>query len=130
MLSGFSVETKPLSEQEKELLPHVVKGLSHFIGSANAISNKEISEKIYKKHGVKLSDARIRKIINHIRVHGLLPGLVANGCGYYITHNIVELKKYDQSLEGRESAIHAVRMKVKEHIVKLQSKQQFSINYK
>ena len=46
-----------------------------------------------------------------------MPGLVANGCGYYVTANVNELKEYDKSLEGREAAIHALRMKLKEHII-------------
>jgi hypothetical protein len=130
MLHGFSIETKPLTEQEKKILPHIINGLSHFIGSANAISNKEIIERIQQKRGVKLSDSRIRKIINHIRINNLLPGLVANGCGYYVTSNIDELMEYEKSLEGREQAIHAVRMKLKEFIVEVQRKQQLFINYK
>lgn len=124
MLHGFSIETKPLTEVEKKLLPGIVRGLSTYIGSANAISNQEIIEKVFSKRKIKLSEARVRKIINHIRVNGLLPGLVANGCGYYITNNIIELREYDKSLAGREMAIHAVRDKLREHIRKLESKQQ------
>jgi uncharacterized cysteine cluster protein YcgN (CxxCxxCC family) len=130
MIAGFSIETKPLTDLEKKMLPKIVKGLSTMHGSANAISNKEIAEKIFDKYEIQLSDARIRKIINHIRMHNLLPGLVANGCGYYITSNINELIEYYKSLEGRESAIHAIKLKVKEHIVLLEQRQQQSFNYK
>jgi hypothetical protein len=129
MLSGFSIETKPLTELEEQMLPKILKGLSTMHGAANAISNKEIAEKIFKKYEVQLSDARIRKIINHIRMQNLLPGLIANGCGYYVTSNITELMEYYKSLDGREMAIHAIKMKVKEHITALQQNQQSSFNY-
>lgn len=130
MLTGFSIETKPLTDVEKQVLPHIVKGLSTMQGSANAISNKEIIDKIAAKYNVKLTDARVRKIINHIRMHDMVPGLIANGCGYYVTSNITELTQYYKSLEGREMAIHAIKMKVKEHIISIEKRQQQSFNYK
>lgn len=130
MLPGFSIETKPLTELEKKLLPVIVKGLSKKLGSANVVSNKAICEGLLKKYKVQVSEARIRKIINHIRMNDLIPGLVANGCGYYVTSNIRDLKEYDKSLEGREIAIHAIRMKLKEHIISIEKRQQQSFNYK
>jgi hypothetical protein len=129
VLPGFFIQTKPLSEIEKEMLPHIASGLSKMKGASNAISNKEIGEKLFIKRNVKLSDARIRKIINHIRMNNIVPGLVANGCGYYVTNNIIELKEYYKSLEGREMAINAVKMKLKEHITALERTQQHHFNY-
>lgn len=130
MLPGFSIETKPLSDLEKQLLPVVVRGLSKKLGAVNAVSNKEICAGLLKTCNVQVSEARVRKIINHIRMHNMVPGLVANGCGYYVTNSISELREYDKSLEGRETAIHAIRMKLKEHIVSLEKQNQHSFNYK
>lgn len=112
------------------MLPIIAGGLSKVIGKRNAISNKEISEKILKKYEVKLSDSGIRKIITHIRLNNLVPGLVANGDGYYVTTSIEELKRWDKSLEGREHALQALRKGVREYIKKLESKQQYSFQLK
>ncbi|MFA5650618.1 MAG: hypothetical protein WC914_05700 [Proteiniphilum sp.] len=56
-----------------------------------------------------LSEARFRKIINHIRREDIIPGLVATSEGYYIAETEQELKDYEMSLLGREMAIREVR---------------------
>jgi hypothetical protein len=126
MLPGFSIETKPLTELEQQLLPVIVKGLSTKKGSANAVSNKEICAGLLKKYEVQISEARIRKIINHIRMNNLLPGLIANGCGYYISTNPDEVKEYIISLDHRERAIKGVREKAQAYLKSLLSNYQSS----
>ena len=116
MLPGFSIETKPLTELEIKLLPVVVKGLSKKLGAANAVSNKAICEGLNKTCNVVVSEARIRKIINYIRMNDLVPGLVANGCGYYISTNPDEVKEYIKSLHGRELAIKGIREKTQAYL--------------
>jgi hypothetical protein len=119
MLSGFSIETKPLTELEQQLLPVVVRGLSKKLGASNAVTNKAICEGLLKTYKIDVSEARIRKLINHIRMHNLVPGLVANGCGYFISNNPDEVKNYIQSLYGREQAIKAVREKTQAYLNEL-----------
>src|SRR5689334_14762441 len=105
MLPGFSIETKPLTEKELQLLPIIIKGLKTKLGASNAVSNKKICEALNEKYKANVGEARIRKIINHIRMNNLVPGLVANSAGYYISKNPDEVKFYIQSLIGREQAI-------------------------
>lgn len=127
MLPGFSIETKPLTELEKKLVPVIVRGLSKKIGPANVVSNKGICAGLLKTCKVNISEARVSKIINHIRMKYLVPGLLANGSGYYISKNPKEIKGYIKSLESRERAINAIRKKTQEYLFELTHKQQQTI---
>ena len=60
--------------------------------------------------------ARIRKLINHIRVNGLVECLMATSNGYYITEDPWEMKRYIESLQGREDAICAVKEAMREQL--------------
>ena len=92
MIQGFSEQTKPLTDYEdKVILPLIV-------------------------HGCKIDSPRIRKIINHIRLSGMVIGLIATSEGYYIAETRKELEDYLRSLEGREGAIHAVRKSLEKQL--------------
>ena len=52
--------------------------------------------------------ARIRKVINHIRIKGLVQNLVANSKGYYIETDVQSIENYKQSLRDRIASIQAV----------------------
>jgi hypothetical protein len=109
MIAGFEEQTEPLSEYEtSQLLPLITSGLKSKQGAASAITNKAICTAL-RSRGLKISEARVRKIINHIRKHDLIPCLIATSKGYYITHDRAELETYIQSLKSREDAIRQVR---------------------
>lgn len=125
MINGFEEYTAPLSEYEKDtLLPLLVEILSHRVGADRAITNKTLV-KHFRENGLKLSDARTRKLINHIRIHNLVPRLVASSKGYYITQSQDELEAFIMSLRGREEAIRAVRLAME----KQTSNDAFLMNY-
>lgn len=109
MILGFEEETKPLTEQEKELLPEFIRCLQKelYHGKGNEITNKSIREG-YARKGTKVSDSRIRKIINHIRANNLVPRLCANSRGYFIAKTDQELNDYITSLKQRVAAIRKV----------------------
>lgn len=110
MLEGFYKETKELSDYESEvLLPVMQKSLSRHIGESKAVKNCQMCEALEEK-GYKVSEARIRKLINHIRVNGLVDCLVATSKGYFVAESISEVKSHISSLKGREEAIRAVRL--------------------
>lgn len=74
MIKGFDQETQPLNDYEMGvLLPLLVRGLRTKIGRENAVTNKHIVNTL--KGSYKLNDARVRKIINHIRTNDLNTGL-------------------------------------------------------
>ena len=107
MIKGFNSETAPLTEQEETvILPLVLQGLRTKIGKANAVTNRTIVQ----RHTT--SEPRIRKIINHIRMTDLLPGLIATSGGYFLATSEAELLDYEQSLIGREDAIKQVRLAI------------------
>ena len=60
--------------------------------------------------GYKISEPRIRKIINYIRNNDMVPCLIANSDGYYVAQSNEEMLTYEDSLLGREEAIRAVRL--------------------
>ena len=115
----FEPETSKLSEYEKdELMPVMVKCLQNKVGKENAVTNCYMVEKM-QEHGYKISETRVRKIINYIRIHGLIEHLMASNKGYYITEDKNEMSNYIQSLIGREEAIHEVREAMENQMEKM-----------
>ena len=113
MIQGFQEQTEPLTEYEEQtLLPQLVRGLQTKIGKAMSVTNKAIIDGMNRNLGLKISDARVRKLINHIRTNDLVPCLIATINGYYIAESEQELKEYEESLLGRESAIRQVRLSI------------------
>ena len=111
MIKNFEHETHPLTDYEMGvLLPLLVRGLITKKGSASAVTNKHIVACL--KPTYKISDARVRKIINHIRTHDLVPGLIATSEGYFMAETETELLEYEESLKGREDAIREVRLSI------------------
>ena len=116
MIKGFENETKPLTNYERDvLLPVVVNGLKGKIGAAKAVSNSHICKSL-RAAGYDVTEVRIRKIINHIRVNGLVFFLIASGKGYYIAEKRQEVAEYIESLKGRENAIKAVRISMEKQL--------------
>lgn len=115
MLNGFETYTSDLNQYETEtLLPIVVAGLGYKKGRANAVTNKQIVSRL-RDRGLKINDARVRKLINHIRNNNILPGLIATSEGYYISTDPTEVNNYIESLVGRERAIGSIRRKFQEY---------------
>ena len=119
MINGFEKQTEPLTEYEQYvLLPIMVKCLERKYGKENAVTNAIMCSKLSER-GYKVGEARIRKIINHIRVNSLIPCLMATSAGYYISKNAVEIRDYIASLKGREEAICAVRIALENQLKEL-----------
>lgn len=110
MINGFEEQTHELTQYELQLVPLFVQSFKTKIGSENAVTSREIVERM--KPRFKMSDARVRKIVNHIRTSGLLPNLIATSKGYFITENLEELEQYEMSLAQRAMEI----LRVKESI--------------
>lgn len=112
MIKGFDQQTQPLSEyEENTLLPVILQGLKTKQGKKNAVTNRTIVMRL-SIAGYKIDEARCRKLINHIRTTGILPGLIATSGGYFLAENETELLDYEESLLGRENAIKEVRLAI------------------
>lgn len=109
MINGFKQHTEPLTDYERDtLLPVICRGLRSKVGEAMAITNTKITRAM-NVAGYQMTEARLRKIINHIRVNGMVRWLIATSKGYYIATSRREMEDYIVSLRGREDAIRAVR---------------------
>lgn len=109
MINGFDEETAPLTEKEAALLPFVIALLETHKGKEKAITSKTISYNILVQKYEKVDGPRIRKIINHIRQNGLVSCLIATSAGYYVAETEQELIDYEESLNGRATAIWQIR---------------------
>jgi hypothetical protein len=89
-----------------------------------SVTNKAIIEGMKRNLGLSISDARVRKLINHIRNNDLVPCLIATSQGYYIAESEQELKDYEDSLLGREEAIRSVRLSIQRQRKRKYSNQQ------
>ena len=109
MITGFEELTEPLTETEQNVyLPPIMAGLQVKVGRGNAVTNKDIVRGLKKNCGINISEARVRKIINHIRNNDLVPCLIATSKGYYVAETQEEVDDYIDSLKGRLDAIAAV----------------------
>lgn len=107
MINGFEKETHELTDEEKVLLPIIVNGLKKKIGKETAVTNKQMIVGL-SKIGHKVQPARIRKLIHHIRITGLIDCLVATSRGYYVSKNVEELDSYIESLLQRSKSIEDI----------------------
>jgi hypothetical protein len=112
MITNFEAITSPLTEDELKLIPYLVDGLKKR-DKNNAIKGEEICSRLqdFKKNiGIsekpKLTDSRLRKMVNYIRVNGLLPvGATSNG--YFCITDRLEIERQVKSLKQRAEAINA-----------------------
>ena len=95
MLRGYENITYELTDDELAIVDPIVRGLGARVGKVNAVTNKEIQEKM------NLTSARVHKIINYIRINNLVFGLCSSGCGYYVAENNKELEDCMISLKQR-----------------------------
>jgi hypothetical protein len=133
MINDFEEETEPLDANELKCMHLIAKGLARHKGKEAVISNKEmcakmnqaISDGLYKDipREFKLSQSRIRKIINHLRINDILPLLCATSNGYYVANNREEAESYIQSLKDRISSIQNMAT----HYIK-QYNERFNVN--
>jgi pyrrolidone-carboxylate peptidase len=124
MLPGFEDITNSLTEYElTELVPDFVSSFKKRQGKEMAITNKEIVSKMKIAGEKYMSDVKVRKIINHIRTHALVPGLVASSSGYYVTNDPQEVQRYINSLDGREAEIRRVKQTFKQYLNQLHNPQ-------
>lgn len=105
MITNFENYTFELNNYEKDiLLPKIIQGLCVRHGKNKAISNKQACNKM-RQMGLKISPARFRKIIQYIRLNGLIQNLLASSKGYYISTNKIEREKYINSLNERINSL-------------------------
>lgn len=108
MIEGFEEFTYELTDEEKEIAEKLAHVLSRKVGKEKAITSKDIIIGFKQYYETQLTGARVRKLINYIRLNFLLKNLVATSRGYYIETDQKEVDKYVESLLQRADAIRAV----------------------
>ena len=110
MITEFEKYTARLNEHELDVLvPVLTNELREHVGRRTAIRNKTLCAKFTAQGYTGLTEARVRKCVNYIRMNGLVPHLIANSHGYYCATTVDEVEKYIESLNERATAIWAVR---------------------
>lgn len=104
MITNFEQITADLNEYELSLVPAFINGFKHH-SKQNPIKAPEILRKM-KERGYKVSDARLRKIVNYMRSKSILP-VIATSQGYYTSFDPDEIRKQAKSLQERASAIES-----------------------
>ena len=117
MLNHFEDYTQELSKEEKRILPIVVNGLKKCTGKHKAFTNKSITKAIENRYDIKVSDARLRKIIQYIRNNDLVPLLIASSKGYYVSNDKEEIRDYINSLNQRLNSIKSTAVSMKRQYV-------------
>ena len=95
MINDFEDITYELTEDELNKVPLIIKGIGQRMGKDMAVSGTLICKKM------NLKGARLRKIINYIRVNNLHYGLCSCGKGYYTAHTLKEIEGCITSLRQR-----------------------------
>lgn len=109
MIRGFENILSPVNDTDKRVLvPALADLLRWRVGRNLAITNTELRKQLSAR-GYTVGDAKLRAIINYIRINGVVERLVASSAGYYIAVSGAELADYCDSLREREAAIRAVR---------------------
>jgi hypothetical protein len=108
MINNFEDYTGQLSEEEFTIMKVMIPAFKLRKGADNAVTSIEITEKMEQAGYKRLNGARLRKIINYIRIHHLVPNLVASQKGYYVETDENKIRGYRESLLERANAIRAV----------------------
>lgn len=108
MIDGWKEQTHDLTEKEKYMLPSMVYILVFAVGRDNAIKADGIRDRM-QKEGYSVSPPRIRKLINYIRVKGMVELLVASSKGYYVATDLGDTDRFITSLQQRIDAIEGVK---------------------
>ena len=113
METKIATQKRSLSVYEQNvLLPVLMKGLVAKRDRKSAVTAKEITERL-TKHGLKISENGVFRIINYIRTNDLVVGLVAGANGYYVASNKTDLLKYEKRLKSHEDSLKKLRKSIK-----------------
>ena len=129
MVTGFEKYTKALTDYEVHTItPYIVNRLKHNIGIKQAVHAKKIIQAVNETNSsyitktgklkkYKLTGPKLRQIIHHIRVNGLIKNLIATHKGYYIATSKKEMEDYIESLKQRRNSFEEVRRAMNEQLL-------------
>ena len=108
MITNFEEHTSELTNEEMEILPIVVHGFRNYkkdnpIKAELIVSrmNEFLSARGFK---TKMSQPRLRKMVNYIRTNGIIP-LIATSNGYFTSDCKETIQEQIKSLQERANSI-------------------------
>jgi len=104
MITGFD-ETKELTDDEMGLVPIIVKRFNDKKGKVHIVTNEQIRKGLKANLDIDITEPRVRKIIQYIRVKNLLIGLIATSKGYFLATDSAEVEAWLSTMEQRKRAI-------------------------
>ncbi len=128
MLTNFETITEDLTELEtKVVLPAIAKRLFLRQGSEQAITGREICEKMNEKnifihHKYKLTAVKLRKVISAMRLLSSPPLICSTSNGYFVAKTEEEIDSCIESLEQRirhqQRTLDALKLQKDIHFIK------------
>ena len=117
MVTNFEFETAPLNEEEEKMAILMEEAFnSRKPGKEFAIRNVDIADALSTRGFKAPSEPRVRKIINHLRIHNKVPCLAATSSGYFVAETAEESASFIKSLKERRDAIdHVLQEMAKQH---------------
>lgn len=105
MILGHEYHTEDLNEEERMLAKRLISAFSKR-SKNNPVTALEIVCGVNANIPLtqKFSDRRLRKIINHYRVNGILP-IISTSKGYYVSYDENEIEGMVISLSQRANSI-------------------------
>ena len=107
MINNFEDFTEDLTPDELMLIKPLMNGLKTKT-KENTIKAPEIVKAMNvfaQKNGlIKITEPRLRKLVNHIRMNGIMP-IIATSQGYYVSHDKQEILDQIHSLTQRANSI-------------------------
>lgn len=117
MIESHPITTERLQEDEKKILPLLISFLASHKGKDKAITSFALCFMLNdyianhrSEFGArfKIAGARLRKMINYIRIERRMHALCGFEAGYFIATDIEDLRIAIRSLRARAAAIAAV----------------------
>ena len=107
MITNFERITSELTQEEKTMIQGLMLGLGQR-RKENPIKAPEIVSAMNlfaERHGCKkITDVRLRKMINFIRSQGMQP-IIATSEGYYVSYDEADISDQIKSLTERANSI-------------------------
>lgn len=107
-VTNFEEYTSELSAEEMEILPIVVHGFRNYKKTnpikAELIVTRMNEYLLARKYKTRMTQPRLRKMVNYIRTNGLIP-LIATSHGYFTSDCKETIQEQIKSLQERANSI-------------------------
>jgi len=104
-MKNFEELTHELNDDEKRIAVLLCQLFREKPGKKNTFKNHDLRQWLEKEHFEPISGPRLRKVIQFIRLNGMLIGLIASHSGYWLTEDPEELRSWIESMQERENAV-------------------------